>query len=72
MEQTVAQTGDRVSSGTRNRAIVVGAGFGGIASALRLAAKGYRVTLIDPAASCLASARRSSKKTALGMTPARR
>ena len=49
MEQTVAQTGDRVSSGTRNRAIVVGAGFGGIASALRLAAKGYRVTLIDRA-----------------------
>ncbi|MDH4390936.1 MAG: phytoene desaturase family protein [Aquabacterium sp.] len=28
-------------------AIVVGAGFGGIASALRLRAKGYRVTLID-------------------------
>jgi phytoene desaturase len=27
--------------------VVVGAGFGGIASALRLAAKGYRVTLID-------------------------
>ena len=29
------------------KAIVVGAGFGGIASALRLAAMGYRVTLID-------------------------
>jgi phytoene desaturase len=28
-------------------AVVVGAGFGGIASALRLRAKGYRVTLID-------------------------
>lgn len=28
-------------------AIVVGAGFGGIAAALRLRAKGYRVTLID-------------------------
>jgi phytoene desaturase len=49
MDQAVAQTGDRVSSGTRNRAVVVGAGFGGIASALRLAAKGYRVTLIDRA-----------------------
>ena len=49
MDQTVAQTGDRVSYGTKNRAIVVGAGFGGIASALRLAAKGYRVTLIDRA-----------------------
>ncbi|MEB0033027.1 phytoene desaturase family protein [Undibacterium sp. RTI2.1] len=29
------------------RAIVIGAGFGGIASALRLCAKGYEVTLID-------------------------
>ena len=29
------------------RAIVVGAGFGGIAAALRLRAKGYEVTLID-------------------------
>ena len=28
-------------------AIVVGAGFGGIAAALRLRAKGYEVTLID-------------------------
>ena len=49
MEQTVARTGNRVSSGTRSRAIVVGAGFGGIASALRLTAKGYRVTVIDRA-----------------------
>jgi len=30
-----------------NRAIVIGAGFGGIASALRLRSKGYDVTLID-------------------------
>ena len=30
-------------------ALVIGAGFGGIASALRLRAKGYRVTLIDRA-----------------------
>ncbi len=29
------------------RALVLGAGFGGIASALRLRAKGYKVTLID-------------------------
>ena len=28
-------------------ALVIGAGFGGIASALRLRAKGYRVTLLD-------------------------
>lgn len=32
------------------QAVVVGAGFGGIASALRLRALGYRVTLIDRAA----------------------
>jgi phytoene desaturase len=30
-----------------NRAVVIGAGFGGIASALRLKAKGYDVTLVD-------------------------
>ena len=34
-------------SGKRQHAIVVGAGFGGIAAALRLKAKGYDVTLID-------------------------
>src|SRR5271165_1903984 len=34
---------------TRKRAVVVGAGFGGLAGALRLLAKGYRVTLIDRA-----------------------
>ena len=28
-------------------AVVIGAGFGGIASALRLRAKGYEVTIID-------------------------
>ena len=31
----------------RNKAVVVGAGFGGIASALRLRALGYEVELID-------------------------
>ncbi len=30
-----------------DKAVVIGAGFGGIASALRLRAKGYQVTLID-------------------------
>ena len=29
------------------KAVVIGAGFGGLASALRLRAKGYSVTLID-------------------------
>ena len=30
-----------------DEAIVIGAGFGGIAAALRLRAKGYKVTLVD-------------------------
>ena len=29
------------------KALVIGAGFGGIAAALRLRAKGYQVTLVD-------------------------
>jgi len=33
--------------GARARAIVVGAGFGGLASAMRLAARGYRVEVLD-------------------------
>ncbi len=44
--QSAAYPG-RHESGRRRRAIVVGAGFGGIAAALRLQAKGYDVTLID-------------------------
>ena len=36
----------RTSAGAPH-ALVIGAGFGGIASALRMRAKGYRVTLID-------------------------
>jgi phytoene desaturase len=47
MEQVLAEHGSVTSAGTAKRAIVVGAGFGGIASALRLTAKGYAVTLID-------------------------
>ncbi|RED12902.1 phytoene desaturase [Pontivivens insulae] len=34
-------------SDTRPPAIVIGAGFGGLAAAMRLGAKGYRVTVID-------------------------
>ncbi len=41
-----------VSTGGKGRAVVVGAGFGGIAAALRLRAKGYGVTLIDRAPRC--------------------
>ena len=32
---------------TQARAIVIGAGFGGIAAAIRLAARGYNVTIVD-------------------------
>lgn len=35
------------ASGRRNRAIVIGAGLGGLAGAMRLGAKGYQVTVID-------------------------
>ncbi len=36
-----------VATGPAARAVVVGAGFGGIAAALRLRARGYAVTLVD-------------------------
>src|SRR5258706_6412008 len=48
MDQIVAKSNNNsVSARAAKKAVIVGAGFGGIATALRLAAKGYRVTLID-------------------------
>jgi phytoene desaturase len=47
MDQRVEKAGALSREHSRQRAVVVGAGFGGIASALRLTAKGYRVTVID-------------------------
>jgi len=41
-----------VATGGKASAVVVGAGFGGMAAALRLRAKGYEVTLIDRASRC--------------------
>lgn len=38
---------ESTESRTANRAIVIGAGLGGLASAMRLGAKGYKVTVID-------------------------
>jgi phytoene desaturase len=35
------------ASSTRSRALVIGAGLGGLASAMRLGAKGYAVTVLD-------------------------
>ena len=34
-------------TGTDNRAIVIGAGLGGLSAAMRLGAKGYAVTVLD-------------------------
>jgi phytoene desaturase len=47
MDQISAERGIVTRGRSSKKAVVVGAGFGGIAVALRLAAKGYRVTLID-------------------------
>jgi phytoene desaturase len=49
MDQIVAHSVTGATTGGKNRAVVVGAGFGGMAAALRLAAKGYRVTVLDRA-----------------------
>lgn len=38
---------ESTASGTAKRAIVIGAGLGGLAAAMRLGAKGYKVTVID-------------------------
>jgi phytoene desaturase len=47
MDQIVAKSEVRAGARSSRTALVVGAGFGGIAAAIRLAAKGYRVTLVD-------------------------
>jgi len=44
LDQTLAATAGKLSA---PHAIVVGAGLGGLAAAMRLGAKGYRVTVID-------------------------
>ena len=44
----VSETGPVPFSGSREpHAVVAGAGFGGLAAALRLRARGYRVTLLE-------------------------
>jgi len=35
------------STNTDNRAVVIGAGLGGLSAAMRLGAKGYAVTVVD-------------------------
>jgi len=51
MLHKVQDTSVGTHHGATARAIVIGGGFGGIAAALRLRAKGYQVTLFDRAAS---------------------
>ena len=38
---------EKSPSSLEHRAIVIGAGFGGLAAAMRLGAKGYKVLVID-------------------------
>ncbi len=45
--QMAARTQDGLSGSDAGQAIVVGAGFGGLAVALRLAARGQKVTVVD-------------------------
>ncbi len=45
--QTVNKEASNVVMGGHGRAVVIGAGFGGLAAAIRLGAKGYRVTVLD-------------------------
>ncbi|WP_306115646.1 MULTISPECIES: phytoene desaturase [unclassified Roseovarius] len=39
--------GERLATSARPHAVVIGAGLGGLASAMRLGARGYRVTVLD-------------------------
>ncbi|MFT4839589.1 MAG: phytoene desaturase [Planctomycetota bacterium] len=45
--QTIGRGTAFAASGQGAHAVVIGAGFGGMAAALRLRARGYRVTLVD-------------------------
>src|SRR5271166_5719553 len=36
-----------VSTASRPRAVIIGSGFGGLAAAIRLGARGYRVTVVE-------------------------
>ena len=40
-------TFSKIKTGPKRRAVVIGSGFGGLASAIRLSAKGYEVTVLE-------------------------
>lgn len=44
---TIISKIDDQSTAAKNHAIIIGAGFGGLAAAIRLLAKGYRVTIVE-------------------------
>jgi len=43
---------DKTVNGQRPHAVVIGAGFGGLAAGIRLTARGYRVTLVEKLEQC--------------------
>lgn len=47
MTLAASQTSGHPSADTRPHAIVIGSGFGGLAAAIRLGARGYRVTVLE-------------------------
>ena len=56
---------------TAKKVLVIGAGFGGIASALRMRARGYQVTLVDRL-SAIGGQAQVFERGAFGMMPDRR
>jgi phytoene desaturase len=47
LDSTSARSSHQTPSHHRPRAVVIGSGFGGLAAAIRLGAKGYRVTVLE-------------------------
>ncbi|MBK5964535.1 hypothetical protein CCR95_10675, partial [Thiocystis minor] len=47
MTLVASQHPERNSDLTPPRAVVIGSGFGGLAAAVRLGARGYRVTVLE-------------------------
>mgnify|MGYP002149144524 CR=1 FL=1 len=49
MATSLSDSGDpaRAAAASDNRVVVIGSGFGGLAAAIRLQARGYQVTLVE-------------------------
>ena len=61
----------RVPGPARPHAVVIGSGFGGLAAAIRLGARGYRVTVLERLPSNPAAGRRCSARTGSCSMPGR-